>query len=316
MDRAACSDEIRDAFFPQEHAVLVLVPKDRGSLWRSEVLEAIDGICLEIEDAQTGWDISPRCITAVPLIEPRTGAPPRMVVLRDEFPLNTPAALDRARALATSLEFALGDTLDAAGTRVFVHLPLVSFEGLDVSSLTDLLLADHPSLDGAIDLPGTPSSDTFRALVGDGPTARGVVGLYDAGVDGGLKEPDHLAAIQRFQDKAEGLKLVAQSFSVVDDLKVTRQGLRGGKDEAFSLPASRTEAAQLLLALSMSPATALGPRIDGRERVGLLRVNLRQVSDEQATRIVRKLEAFLAQETLQGARAFLCTEPGPALSSP
>lgn len=231
-----------------------------------------------------------------------------MVILRDEFPLQTPAEVERARVLATSLEFALGDTLDAAGTRVFVHLPLVSFEGVDVAALVEQLLEGHASLDGAIDLPGAPSTEAFQTLVGDGPTARGIVGLYDAGADGGLKEPAHLAAVQRFQERAETVKGVTQTFSVVDDLKVTRQGLRGGKEEAFSLPATRTEAAQLLLALSMSPATALGPRIDGRERVGLIRVNLGQIGDEQTARTLRRLKSLLAQETPAGARAFLCTE--------
>ncbi len=76
----------------------------------------------------------------------------------------------------------------------------------------------------------------------------------------------------------------------------------------FALPTSKAETAQLLLALSMSPATRLGPRLDGRERVGLMRVNLGVTTAEQRLRVFRKLDGFLAQETPEGARAFFCAE--------
>jgi hypothetical protein len=308
MDRATCGDEIRDAFFRQDFGVLVLAPADEGSLWRGDVLQAVDAVCAGLEDVQTGWDISPRCITAVSLMETHKGGPPRMVILRDEFPLRGPDDERRVAGLATSLEFAIGDTVDREGTRTFVHLPLVSFEGVDLASTVKGLLEAQPSLRGALDLPAVPTSEAFVTLAQGGPSARGIVGLYDAGVDGGLKEPEHLAAIQRFQERAEGLRAVTQSFTIVDDLKVTRQGLRGGRPEAFSLPTSRAETAQLLLALSMSPATRLGARIDGRERVGLLRVNMSAVADDQARRTVRKLASILAQETPDGARSLLCTD--------
>jgi len=305
MDEAKCGAEIRDAFFDQRTAVLVLKPRDGGSLYRSSVLEAVDAVCLQLEDAQTGWDISPRCITAVSLIEARKSGPPKMVILRDQFPLDS-AGEARAKALATKLEFAIADTVDSAGTRAYVHLPLVSFDGVDLEAVIAAALAADTTLDSSLHVAGTAPSPHFVELSGDGPSARSYIGLYDAGSEGGLKEPEHLAAIERFQTKAEQIRGVAQTFSIVDDLKVTRQGLRSGKDEAFSLPTSRAEAAQLLLALSMSPATRLGPRLDGGERVGLLRVNLNPVSEDAARRIGRKLDALLAQATLPGARAFFC----------
>ncbi len=312
MDRATCDQEIRDAFYDQDQAVVVLKPKDDGSLWRSEVLTALDQVCTGFEDAQTGWDIAVKCITSVSLMEARKGAPPSMVILRDELPLKTEAELARVKALGTSLEFAMRDTIDVEGTRAYVHLPFASFEGVDLPALVAEQLAAQSVLEGALDLPGSEPSPEYEALAGDGPSGRSFVGLYDAGADGAIKDPVHLAVLEAFQERAEGLKHVAQSFTIVDDLKVTRQGLRGGKAEAFSLPTSRAEAAQLLLALSMSPATKLGPRLDGRERVGLIRVNLSPTTDEQARRTLRKLETFLAQETPEGARAFFCATALPA----
>jgi len=312
MDRATCDQEIRDAFYEQDQAVVVLRPKDGGSLWRSEVLSALDEVCTAFEDAQTGWDIAVKCITSVSLMEARKGAPPQMVILRDELPLKSEAERARVEALGTSLEFAIRDTIDAEGTRAYVHLPYASFEDVDIAALVAEQLAGQDVLDGALDLPGSEPSPEYESLAGDGPSGRSFVGLYDAGTDGAIKDPEHLQVLDAFQERAEGLKHVAQSFTIVDDLKVTRQGLRGGKDEAFAVPTSRAEAAQLLLALSMSPATKLGPRLDGRERVGLIRVNLSPTSDDQARRTLRKLETFLAQETPDGARAFFCATALPA----
>ncbi|MCO4770109.1 MAG: hypothetical protein KDA24_08780 [Deltaproteobacteria bacterium] len=308
LDPTSCAQEVSDAFLPQDAALLAVRAKDGGSLWRSDVLTALDGLCAGYEEEQTEFDIAVKCITSVSLMESRKGAPPKMVVLRDELPLKDEAHRAWVEALGTSLEFAFRDTIDVTGTRAFVHLPLVSLDGVDLPALTRTLLAGQDLLDGELDVPGEPTSAAYAELAGDGPSARAIVGLYDAGEDGGLKEPAHLAVLEQFQNKAESLPRVAQTFTIVDDLKVTRQGLRGGTQEAFTLPRSRSEAAQLLLALSMSPATALGPRVDSRERVGLIRVNLSTVTDEQARRIARKLDGFLAQVTPEGSRALLCSE--------
>lgn len=308
MEQASCAQEVRDAFLPQEQAVLALATRDGGTLWRADVLTALDGICEGVEDEQTDYEIAVKCITSISLMEARKGVPPRMVVLRDEMPLDPDADLMRLKELGTSLEFSLRDTIDATGTRAYVHMPLASFDGVDIPSLVSSLLGEQEVLDGALHMPGTEVPEGYQEVAADGPTAHAIVGLYDAGVDGGLKDPVHLAVLERVQQRAETLRNVAQSFTIVDDLKVTRQGLKGGRDEMFALPTSKAETAQLLLALSMSPATRLGPRLDGRERVGLMRVNLGVTTADQRRRIARKLDGFLAQETPEGARAFFCRD--------
>lgn len=304
MDPATCAEEIAAAFHPQESAVLAVRPVDGGTLFRSEILAALDAVCSAFEDEQTGWDVAPKCLTSVPLLENRKGAPPRAVVIRDELPLKTPEAAARVERLARGLEFGIGDVMNAEGTVAYVHLPLGSFDGVDLPSVATSQLDAQPLLEGAFD--GGDAPDAYRALAGDGPSARFLVGLYDAGVDDGLKEPKHLAALEAFQERAEGLKQVAQTFTVVDELKTARQGLRGGNPEQYALPATKGEAAQIMLALSMSPGAKYGPRVDSRERVGLVRVNFVALDDAQAERAIRKLEGFLAASVAEGADAFFC----------
>lgn len=312
MDRQACHEEIEDAFLPQQTALVALRPVDGGAIFRTEILEAVDRICTRFEDEQTDFELAVKCLTSVPLMEVRKGSPPRQIMIRDELPAPTEVEDHRLETAMRGLEFGTGDVLSEDGRAAYVHLPLVSFDGVDVAAVYAAAVADEPLLTSALDLGDPGGRDAYAAVAKDGPSARSVVGLYDAGADGALKDLVHLEALEAFQERAEGLKAVAQTFTVVDDLKTVRKGLRGGKAEAYVLPKGRPEAAQLMLALSMSPAAKYGLRVDGRERVALVRVNLSSISDEQYQRALRKLEQFLAQEVAEGATAFLCAGEAPA----
>jgi hypothetical protein len=134
-----------------------------------------------------------------------------------------------------------------------------------------------------------------------------LVGLYDAGEDGGMKEPVHLLALERFQMRAEGLPRVSQTFTVADDLKLVRRGLHKGRPGEDIIPPKRAEVAQLMLALAMSPATAgFGPRLEARERVALLLVEAEAMDRENAARLAKRLDALLQIDNPEGARATLC----------
>ena len=307
MDRATCEQEISDAFLPQGTAVIALRPVDGGSVFRGDVLAALDRVCTRVEDAQTDYELATKCLTSVPLMESRKNAPPRQIMIRDELPAPREAVTHRLETATRGLEFATGDVLSEDGLVAYMHLPLPSFDGVDLDALFAAATADEPLLEAALDQGIEEQREAYAAVAGEGPSARALVGLYDSGADGALKEPLHLMALEAFQARAEGLRGVAETFTLVDDLKVVRKGLRGGNPEAYTLPKARPEAAQLLLALTMSPAAKYGARIDGRERVALIRINFSSVSDEQFDRAVRKLEQFLAAETAEGATAFLCS---------
>ena len=147
----------------------------------------------------------------------------------------------------------------------------------------------------------------YREIAGSGPSASYLVGLFDAGEAGALKNPESLLALERFQNNAEALPRVAQSFTIADDLKVVRRGLHRGNPAEAYIPSRRAEIAQLLLAQSMSPsAGAFGPRVDSTERVALVRINLSASSAEQRRRLERRVDRLLQAEALPGGRAFLC----------
>ncbi len=311
MDRATCRQEIIDAFLPQETAVVALRPADGSTLFRTEVLEALDRVCVAFEDEQTDYELATKCLTSVPLMESKKSGPPQQIMIRDELPAPHETSDHRLETAVRDLEFGTGDVLNEAGQVAYIHLPLASFEGVDLAALFAAATKAEPLLEAAIDLGRPEDRLAYGEIAADGPSARSVVGLYDAGDDGALKDLAHLEALQGFQVRAEGLRTVAESFTVVDDIKTVRKGLKGGRDDAYALPRARPETAQILLALSMSPAARYGPRIDGRERVALIRVNMTAVTDEQYARSVRRLEVFLAQETADGATAFLCTDRMP-----
>ena len=95
----------------------------------------------------------------------------------------------------------------------------------------------------------------------------------------------------------------------MDVVKLVRRGLhRGIVSEAF-IPPVRAEVSQLLLALSMSPQDGgFGPTMDSRERVAILRINLKSVGPEQKRNVTKSLERLLSHQLQPGARAFLCLD--------
>jgi hypothetical protein len=127
-----------------------------------------------------------------------------------------------------------------------------------------------------------------------------------------MKEPVHLLALERFQVRAEAHPHVTETLTLADDLKLVRRGLRKGIPVEAILPATRTEAAQLLLALAMAPGAAeLGVHVDGNERVAIVRVELSSLDDPERALLGARLEAILVQEAADGARALLCRPAVP-----
>jgi len=308
VDRANCTQEVTDAFGDQGASVIAVRARDRGPLFRPAVLEAVDRVCQAFEDEMTDDLVAVKCLTNLPIMEGRP-AGARVVVARDEFPMSPEQALT-FQALVHQLEFAWGDVIDQGGAAIsYIHLPTQSFDGVDVRATFDQqVVAELDALEMVLD-DGTIPPSEYRAIAADGPSSRYLVGLFDAGEAGGLKEPAALLAMARFQEAAEANPRVAQTFSIADDLKVVRRGLHKGNPADAIIPLRRTEVAQLLLALSMAPsASSFGPRMDTSEQVALLRVNLAAGPPEAIQRIGRRLDALLGAEAPEGGRAFLCLD--------
>jgi hypothetical protein len=309
IERAGCGDEIRDAFGDQGATLVAVKPADSGPLFRPEILEALDRVCQGFEDETTDDLVQVKCLTNLPIMEARP-AGTRVVVARDELPFSNEDAL-RFQRLVLQLEFARGDVVDVSGgTLSFIHLPATSFEDVDLAALFARLAEQEAGLlELALDQGLPEQMDAYRRLAGDGPSARYAVGIFDSGGDGGMKEPAALQAMERFQVAAEALPKVSQTFTIADDLKMVRRGLHKGSTAEAYIPPRRAEVAQLLLALSMTPAgSAFGPRLDSFEQVALVRVNLAAVAPEAEARIKRRLDGMLVREARPGGRAFLCQE--------
>jgi len=309
LDRDRCRQEVEEAFGEQDASLIVLRPRDHGSVFRPQILEAIDGVCQAFEDAMTDDLVSLKCITSLPIMEGRpTGT--RVVIARDEFPMS-PAEASHFQLLVHQLEFSRGDVIDIAGVqRSFIHLPHASFDGVDIAAIfEEQVSASSELLELALDDGSADRTASYRALAEGGPSSHYLVGLFDSGEAGGLKEPSALLALESFQAAAEVLPRVAQSFSIVDDLKMVRRGLHRGNPGDALIPPVRAEVAQLLLALSMAPAaSAFGPRIDSEERVALVRINLASVNRESRLRIARRLDSLMQGVTPPGARGLVCVE--------
>lgn len=309
MERASCGEEIVESFGVQQASVIVLRPRDRGPLFRPDHLAALDRICQAFEEEMSDDLVIVKCLTNLPIMEGRpSGA--HVVVAREELPMTLDEAL-HFQQLVLQLEFARGDVVDPSGSAAtFIHLPHASFDGVDLRALFE----HHAAIEAewfqmAFDGGGPGDATVYREIAGNGPSSSYLVGLFDAGEAGSLKNPESLYALDRFQTAAESLPKVAQSFTIVDDLKVVRRGLHRGNPAEAYVPNKRAEIAQLLLAQSMSPAAgAFGPRIDSTERVALVRVNLAASSREGRQRMARKIDRLLQQEVLPEGRAFICPE--------
>ena len=309
VDQASCHQEVTDAFGPQGATLVAVQPTDGGPLFRPHVLESLDRVCQAFEDEMTDDLVAVKCLTNLPIMEGRP-AGTRVVVARDEFPLTVEDALWFQR-LVLQLEFARGDVVDSGGGMVgFIHLPDASFEGVDLRAVFEQQVeAEGGTLQFALDQGLPEQREPYRAIAGDGPSSRYLVGLFDSGEEGGMKEPIALQAVDRFQAAAEALPRVSQTFAITDDLKLVRRGLRKGNPAEALIPPKRSEVAQLLLALSMSPAgSAFGPRLDTTEQVALLRINLAAMPREAGARLGRRLDQLLVREARPGGRAFLCLE--------
>lgn len=77
--------------------------------------------------------------------------------------------------------------------------------------------------------------------------------MVDSGKEGGIKEPEFLAAVEKFEKRVVGeLDGINRSVSIVDILRQTNRSLNGGDDAFYKLPDTREAIAQEKFLYEMS----------------------------------------------------------------
>jgi len=303
-----CLDGIERLFGPQRTAVIALQPLAGGTVFSPPMLAAVDEVTRLAEDARTDEDLAVRSISTVPLLR-RSTVGVEMETIRDGLPVDD-AGARRFREMLYSYEFTIGDGLNAAGTRTYVHLPLVDYEGVDVDAMVhgiraevvdELLVAVH----------GTPGADAriYREVAGRGPSADAVWVVYTADDDGGVRTPEFLRAVHGFQVMAEGLPGTAGSYSLAEDVMLARRAAHKGDPAAYQLPGKQAAVNQLLMMLQLSgQAGAFGERVTSDGRQTLVRIHLPLLDEAERTRTVQQLQTLASQGFPDGVSASVCYE--------
>jgi hypothetical protein len=170
----------------------------------------------------------------------------------------------------------------------------------------------HQFVDRAmIAVHGTPAASAifYREVAGHGPSSDVVLVSFTVREDAetSLKTPEFLAALQASQRRLEGLTGVVGTYSVADDLMLTRRVVHKGDPGAYVLPHKQVEVVQLLLLYQMSGhAAEFGERIADGGEVTVMRVALTAMDDETRAEVVARIAQTLAIGFPEGVEARLC----------
>ncbi len=308
LDDAGCAARLADLFGDQSAYVVAVRPAVPAPLFTPEFLGTVNEITAAFEAAETAHAWAVRSLTTMPLIRPGPrGAD--LVTLREEMPLDEAGAAE-AHALVTSLPFTVGDLVNAGETALFIHVPRANVEGVDVDALVDDLRRRFVER-AMIAVHGTPRAAPmhYREVAGRGPSSDALLVSFTVcdGAEITLQDPAFLAALVAAQRRIEALPGVAGTYSLADDLMMTRRVLHRGDPGAFALPARRAEAAQLLLMYQMSGhAAEFGARISAGGDVAVMRVALTALDDEERAAALERVARAMAVGFPDGVEVDLC----------
>ena len=308
MPEHDCLGWIEDQFGPQRSYVVALNPLGGENVFTPEMLETVDLVTARLEDAQTGYELAIRSITTSPLFEPSpTGM--KTLRIRDHLPTNLPGAA-RFRALLFSYEFAVGAGVDSGGSATYIHLPTGNFEGVDVDALVhEIRIEIHDKMMISVD--GTPGADRdeYREVSNRGPSADTLWVVFSSEEPGGVKTPAFLRALTGFQTRIEALPEVSESYSVAEDVMLTRRVVRKGNPAEYRLPAKQAEINQLLMMYQLSGnVDDFGERISSDGSVAVVRVNLPVLKDFVRKGTVRKVTQFAREGFPLGVTSAVCSQ--------
>lgn len=121
--------------------------------------------------------------------------------------------------------------------------------------------------------------------------------IVDSGEAGGIKNPQFLQQVMRFQDYLESLEETGRAHSMLNYLRKMHQVMRNDDEAYYVIPDTRPLVAQLLLLYSMSsPEEDLSDLISFDER--FLRISLRveNMPTSEMQVLVDRIEARLASD--------------------
>jgi len=301
-------DELADAFGAQRFHSVAMRPVAGPTVFTPEHLAAVDRVTRHFEDAQQVRTLAIRSITTLPLMEPGPlGA--KMSRMRDEMPETDPE-VQRLRALLFSYDFAIGDVTTPTGSVAFAQLPEHNFEGVDLGALLEEI---RPEVAGelilALDGPEGTDGALYREVAGIGPRAEGVWVAFRAEAAGALKTPEFLRALKGFQDRCRALPAIAGSYSVVDDLRLTRRAVHKGEPGAATLPTKQSEINQLLMLFELSGnAEDFGARLTGDGRATVIRFGFAADGTGERDAVLRRIQQFAGEGFPEDATATVCPE--------
>jgi len=289
----ACVETLVDRVGNQSAYVVAVRPMVPGPLFAPDWLQTVDDLTRALEEAETGHELEVRSLTTMPLIR-RTGRGADLVTIRDDLPLDDAGAAE-FRALFDSLEFLVGDLVNVGQTACFIHLPVVNYVGVDMDALVEELRPRFAAALLAVD--GTPHGDRqiFKDVAGLGPSADRVLISYTAGGEP-VKSPAFLVALHGFQERVEALTGVAGSYSLADEVMLTRRVVHKGEPGAYVLPPKQAEINQLLMMYEMSGyPDKYGIRITDDRQLTVVQVTLSVLEEGPRNRLLAQIQQFAGE---------------------
>jgi predicted RND superfamily exporter protein len=200
------------------------------------------------------------------------------------------ASIDRQRKLVVNF------TSKLHGFRVPIVVGYTVLVALCIYAGTKNTVNSDPFKYFTPEFPIRIANEFVEANVGG---ARGIDLVVDAGKEEGIKDPEFLAKVEKFQSWIDDQPRVTRSVSVVDILKHMNRALHGGKQEEFKLPTERDKISQELFLYTMS----LPQGMDINDRVTLKNDALRitvlwtlQTSNE----VVKAIDTISKQGEVMG----------------
>ena len=308
MPEDDCLDWIEEQFGPQRSYVVALHPMAGNSIFKPELLDAVDFVAARLEDAQTDYVLAVRGITTAPLLVPSPSGV-QVERIRDGLPVDQIGA-HRYQGLLMSYEFAAGDVVDATASTTYIHLPRANYVGVDLDALIEEIRAEVADR-LMIALDGTADADRsmYREVAGPGPSSDAVWVVFDSEDKGAMKTPAFLRAVQMFQSRVESLPTTAGTYSVAEDVKLVRRATHKGDPAAYTVPTKQVEITQLLMMYQLSGNAAdFGERITTDGRLTVVRVHLPVLKDGGRKHTARQIRQYAREGFPLGVHAGVCLE--------
>ena len=307
VDAPNCAQDIAYVFGDQPVAVVALSAPDRGLIIRPEILAAIAEVTQELELEALAGGRQVRSITNVPIGIPKPGGRVAFTTFGEELD----APLTRIHILRDnlrSIEFSRNDVIDIPGLTAYIHLPLEAFP----DGIHDILNTLGAAMAGRLIMAADPGPEqdrkTFLEIAGSGPGSPHIDIIVSAPAELDFKDPQALRALEALQARIEAVPEVAQTFSVVDDVKMVRRNTHDGSAGWGVIPDRRAEIGQLLTLFELSGnAENFGRRMTPDAKQAILRINLTPIDDA--------IRLELAQRFAEWAKNHNFSEIGACTSS-